>query len=450
MLRETLEPHIEFWKRLLGLLSLLCQPLLFPFVFGDVFHVVLPLQPEGFDLDQVVGHAEEGRLHRFGIRGGRPALFLAELVLEFVENFLRIPAHPVELGDHAWWDRSGKVRDEGELPVGGGIGVDDLAHAHPLAGGDLAVGDDAVVDRVGAIPRVLAEGLRAHVLLGVAEEVDAAALFPAVPLPEVDARAIPDPKHPLPLRGTTAQVLDRRALEPRHVVLLELVLLVGSLEMEEGIVSEVEPVEMSDGVLLSGFLRVVRGGGVPVAISGEYLEALERRDGGQAVGRRRGQMVMDRVGGLLAEGESAAAFEGLEEMGSADLAEVGEGELGEEVQAAVAGGEHPAHAGLEPVLIREFGAGSGGGQMIGDVEKRAEEEVGDGSVCIVHMEAKKILPPTCQGVFLGPHKRYANSGSPSEGISTRMKRASQGGSYSLPAPFWGGFWRRILDTVLFS
>ncbi len=42
-------------------------------------------------------------------------------------------------------------------------------------------------------------------------------------------------------------------------------------------------------------------------------------------------------------------------MGPADLAEVGEGELGEEVQAAIAGGEHPAYAGLEPVYIGEPG-----------------------------------------------------------------------------------------------
>ena len=187
-------------------------------------------------------------------------------------------------------------------------------------------------------------------------------------------------------------------------MLLELVLLVGSLEMEEGIVSEVEPVEMSDGVLLSRFLRVVGGGGVPVAISGEYLEALER--GGRGPGRSgaaEARWSCIEWGGPSWQRESRRLLLRVsKKMGSADLAEVGEGELGEEVQAAVAGGEHPAHAGLEPVLIREFGAGSGGGQMIGDVEKRAEEEVGDGSVCIVHMEANKNFAAHLSRGIFGP------------------------------------------------
>ena len=68
--------------------------------------------------------------------------------------------------------------------------IPDPPQADPFDGRDEFVGGEANVVGIGAIDRILAGERQSHFFLGEGNEVDAAALFPFLPLDSADAGAV--------------------------------------------------------------------------------------------------------------------------------------------------------------------------------------------------------------------------------------------------------------------
>jgi len=168
---------------------------------------------------EIVSQTQQAGLTGLRIGGAGPRLGFTEFVFELVEDLLDIPAGFVEQGDDSRGNADGEI---GQIDINGSalrILIGDAPQGHAHAGTDDLIGNDSPVDRIGVIKGMVAEGFEIHVFLLAAQEVDAI-LFPLMPLPEVDAGAVPDVEDFAAFAGPLAQRLDVLALEGAHVVLL--------------------------------------------------------------------------------------------------------------------------------------------------------------------------------------------------------------------------------------
>jgi hypothetical protein len=146
------------------------------------------------------------------------------------------------------------------------------------------VGHDALVDGGECVPWAFTEDFLGLALLGAADEVDATALLPAVPLAEVDAGLVPHPEDPTSLGGALAEGVGVQALEGAHVVFLEAGTAVAGGQVNRAVVAEVECVELAGGVLHAVGEFVMSGGGVEVTVAGEDGEVVEFGILGERIG----------------------------------------------------------------------------------------------------------------------------------------------------------------------
>ena len=99
--REQRQGHVFFSQALL----LVGQALAAPGQFRDIAHAVHAGELAFAENHQVVRQTQEVRLHGLGVGRTRPGLGFAQLVFEFVKGLFDLPAQPVEMGEHAGWQR---------------------------------------------------------------------------------------------------------------------------------------------------------------------------------------------------------------------------------------------------------------------------------------------------------------------------------------------------------
>lgn len=327
---------------------------------ADLRHVVdAGLAPDLFlkQRHEIVRQAQEASLHGLGCGRGGPGFGLPELVLEFVEHLLDVPAALVEQGDDAGPDLAPEIGQIGVVAPAF-LFMDDDAPQLAAAGVDgVFIGAYAPVERIGGVDGMGGLHPQGEVVLLAAEEVDAAAPSPFVPLRAAVAGLVPDVEDFFALARALAQGGEVLALEGAHVVLLAAGGLVADTEVVSGMVAEVERVKVADGETGSvGLARVVGGGLNEVAVVGADVDAVQFGEGGEGIGQDGIRALAQGVGHIAEEAGAAPAFGGLEESGDEQVDVLAVGELLAEVAPAVAQGDGAHDADLEPEVVGEPGA----------------------------------------------------------------------------------------------
>ena len=147
-----------------------------------------------------------------------------------------------------------------------------------------------------------------HLFLRQGNEINAAALFPFLPLGIVDGGAVVGVDDLATDGGVVAQRGQIETLEGMHVVLL---FALSVREVVERLRAHIPGEEMTDRAFAALERHVVHGGSVPVPVGGVEVkasQALQMRE------RIVDQQSRDLGAGLLAKRQTTLAFERLEKM----------------------------------------------------------------------------------------------------------------------------------------
>ena len=271
------------------------------FFLGDVGHLMLSGEVAFEDLHEVVRETEEVRLHLLRDGGTGPGAFGTEFIFEFVEHFFDVPAAQVEEGDHAGGQRKFAGEELIFLP-GRRVRVADPPKADLVDRRDEFISGDAVVVAVGAVEGVFAGERQVHFFLGEGDKVDAAALFPFLPLGVVDAGAVVGVEDFTTGGGVLAQSVLIEAFEGVHIVFL---FALRVREVGERLGAQVEGEEVADGAFRTVDRHRVDGGPVPVTVGGVEIEVTQAVEVGEGIV---GEQLGDTGTGLAAELQTAGAF----------------------------------------------------------------------------------------------------------------------------------------------
>lgn len=198
-----------------------------------------------------------------------------------------------------------------KLKVFGAFGIvitDDPDH-YPggTAGQDIL--DDAGVFRGRTIKVQYTGGFQTQVLLGSGHEIDAQAVFPLMPLAEIDAGAIPDPKHLDALGSTLTERGFVQAFEGVDIVFLFVRALVGQGHVEQPLGSKVHPEEVPNSGSTLRKSGVMAGGGMPVTVAGEDFETLQSGKPGEGVRQIGLENRGDELANLVQQFETSGAMQ---------------------------------------------------------------------------------------------------------------------------------------------
>lgn len=345
---EVIEPILPFLLR--STVTVRVIRIVIPLIFLDFFMK---------ELTEVVGEHDEGGLHTLGFKTQRPGFDLVEFVFEFIKAFFNTPAHEVELRHHA----GGHCLAEGgeelhDFPCFRDSESHSADHRAALIA-DQLVGENPSVDRVLAVKFLWQRMVQRHVLFHPGNDIDGVVVFPDRPLSEVDDRPIPDVEDFLAFVCTLVQGPDIHSFEDAHVVGLFLGAITSEGEMGKMMGSQIEGIEMADGVFrLLAITWIMRAGGVEVSVSGVEVEVFERFvDPGLAFEE---MDVFEGVLGMMIEkvfGESfevlvsAWAFAGLEVVAFGEVHDATEHSLLDEVASRIVLSDDTLESGADPVFI---------------------------------------------------------------------------------------------------
>lgn len=227
-------------------------------------------------LGQVVSQHNEGRLHPFGFVTHGPCFGFIKFVFDVIEALFDPPSHEVKLRDEAGRNRRAEVGQEGHFFAGFRDDVGDPPDHSPGAVADEFVGHDSRVEGVFTVVRLGQGMFQLHVFLHAGEKINAAVVFPAVPLLKVDAGPIPDVEDFLAFFRALSEGFDVEFFEHSHVIGLFVGSVAAESKVGEKSVPEVEGVKVSDGVFDPGLVAfVVRAGGVEMTVASIKMEVFQ-------------------------------------------------------------------------------------------------------------------------------------------------------------------------------